>query len=81
MIKLLVKTFNLGNVEDPEIYLGSAWWDFEQTEQGRWVKKHARDLVYNQHVDYTAYGYKYVVTGTFTEEDAFYYNLKWGQIK
>jgi hypothetical protein len=81
MIKILVKTFNLGDVEDPEIYLGGAWWDFEQTEQGQWVKKHALDLVYNQSMDYATYGYKYVVTGLFNDEDALFYKLKWGDAK
>jgi hypothetical protein len=81
MIKLLVKTFNLGDVEDPEIYLGAAWWDFEQTEQGRWVKQHAHDLVYNQHLEITTYGYKYYVTGTFNDDDALFYKLKWGDAK
>lgn len=81
MIKLLVKTFNLGDVEDPEIYLGAAWFDFEKTEQGQWVRKHAHDLVYHQSIDHMSYGYKYSVTGTFDDEDALFYTLKWGDTK
>jgi hypothetical protein len=78
MIRLLVKTLNVGDVEDPDIYLGAAWYDFEQTEQGQWIKTHGQDLTYHRHMDYQTYGYKYSITGMFTEEDALYYKLKWG---
>lgn len=81
MIKISVKTFNLGDVEDPEVYLGAAWYDFEQTEQGQWIKKNAIDLVYHQYLDHASYGYKYTVTGTFNDEDALFYKLKWGNVQ
>jgi hypothetical protein len=80
MIRLVVKTLNVGDVEDPDIYLGAAWYDFEQTEQGQWIKKHAQDLVYHQQLDHSSYCYKYSITGMFTEEDALYYKLKWGDV-
>jgi hypothetical protein len=77
MIKVVVKELKLGDVEDPEIYLGAAAWDWLQTDQGAWVKAHAADLVYHQLIDHVTYGYKYTIIGTFSPEDALVYKLKW----
>ena len=78
MIKFVVKEFKLGDVEDPEIYLGAVVWDWFQTDHGAWVRQHATDLVYNQFIDQNTYGYKYYITGMFNNEDALIYKLKWG---
>ena len=78
MIKFVVKKFNLGDVEDPDIYFGAAWYDFAQTEKGQWIEKHARNLTYHHTVVMDSYGYGYYVTGEFEDEDAMIYKLKWG---
>lgn len=77
MNKFIVKELRLGDVDDPEVYLGAAVWDWYQSEHGAWVKEHAVDLVYHQHLDHVTYGYKYKIVGTFSPEDALIYKLKW----
>jgi hypothetical protein len=77
MIKLPVKILKIGDVEDPDIYLGAAWYDFEKTEQGQWLKNHARELVYQQSLESWYMGYIYTVYGVLDDEDAVYYKLKW----
>ena len=81
MIKLVVKTLRLGDVEDPEIYLGAAAWDWFQTDHGAWVKERSLDMVYNQYIDNLSYGYAYNITATFNKEDALIYKLKWSDVK
>jgi hypothetical protein len=81
MIKLVVKTLRLGDVEDPEIYLGAAAWDWFQTDHGAWVKERSLDMVYNQYIDSLSYGYAYNITATFNKEDALIYKLKWSDVK
>ena len=81
MIRLVVKLLNVGDVEDPEIYLGAVAWDWLQTEHGQWCKQHATDLVYNSSIDYQTYGYKYAISCSFSDEDAVMYRLKWGHLK
>lgn len=78
MIRLKIKELNVGDVEDPEVYLGAAVWDWYQTEQGAWCKEHAEDMRYDQYIDHATYGYKYSITGLFSKEDALFYKLKWG---
>lgn len=81
MIKIAVKNLVIGDVEDPEIYLGAVVWDWLGTEHGSWCKSHAKDIVYQQHIDYMTMGYKYAIIATFNDEDAVIYKLKWSHIE
>lgn len=75
--KVLAK-IRLGDCEDPELYFGSAWYDFSQTEKGKWIVDNCHDLVYTQSIDQQSYGYAYNVSGKITEEKWTYFLLKWG---
>jgi hypothetical protein len=81
MIRITVKELNLGDVEDPEIYLGAVAWDWLQTDHGRWCKEHATDLVYHQSVNHMTYGYTYYIKATFDDDIALIYKLKWTNTK
>lgn len=82
MIKLIVKTLKVGDVEDPEIYLGAVAHDWLQTEHGKYVKEKARDLTYNlAQVDYDYYGFQYYITALFEDEEAVIYKLKFGNVQ
>jgi hypothetical protein len=83
MIKLVVKTLRVGDVEDPEIYLGAAAWEWLCTEHGKYVKEKATDLAYNQAplVNDGYYGFQYYITAVFEEEEAVIYKLKFGDVK
>ncbi len=78
MIRLTLKVLNVGDVEDPEVYLGAAVWDWIQTEHGAWCKENAQDLVYSSFINHQSYTTSYAITGLFSEEDAFLYKLQWG---
>lgn len=81
MIKLVVKTLKVGDVEDPEIYLGAVAYDWLQTEHGKYVKEKATDLTYNQaHMSHD-YGFQYFITALFEDEEAVIYKLKFGDVK
>ena len=79
MQKIPVKSLRLGDVEDPDIYLGAISYDWMQTEHGAWCRKNSSEMVYQLSMldDYT-YGYSYIIYASFTDEDAFIYKLKWG---
>jgi hypothetical protein len=81
MTRVVFKTLKLGDVEDPEIYLGAAVWDWFQTEHGAWVREHARDLVYVSTIDYASMGHTYKIAGLLEDEDEFLYKIKWGEIE
>jgi hypothetical protein len=79
VIKIKVKHLRLGDVDDPEIYLGAVAWDWFQTEHGAWCKKHATDLVYHSVMDHSSYTQSYAIVATFSDEDALIYKLRWGE--
>lgn len=83
MIQLVVKTLRVGDVEDPEIYLGAVAYDWLQTEHGKYVKEKATDLTYNQAplINDGYYGFQYSITALFEDEEAVIYKLKWGDIR
>lgn len=82
MIKLIVKTLRVGDVEDPEIYLGAVAHDWLQTDHGKYVKEKAKDLMYNQaHINDGYYGFQYYITAAFEDEEAVIYKLKFGDVK
>ena len=81
MIQLRVKMLRVGDVEDPEIYLGAVAHDWLQTEHGKYVKEKAKDLMYNQaRINDGYFGFQYYITATFEDEDAVIYKLKWGHV-
>lgn len=80
MKKIKLKTIQVGDVEDPEIYIAEPIYQWQQTEHGSWAMEHGHNLEYHRSIDYKAYGNKYVITGEFTDEDYLYYKLRWGDV-
>ena len=74
---LVVHTFSLGDVEDPELYAAQPIWEWQQTDNGKWVMEHAVEVpVFHKHVDYVTYGYRYAITAKLKEQDAIIWALK-----
>jgi hypothetical protein len=80
MIRFLVKELKVGDVEDPDIYLGAVSWDWLQTEHGSWVKQHSSRMAYQQNLDPNTMSYIYRITADFEEPEALMYRLKWGDV-
>jgi hypothetical protein len=79
MIKLRVYEFSMGDVEDPEIYAAEPLYKFEKSEQGQWVMEHALEKpVFYIGPCMQTYGYRCRVEAVLSEEDATFFQLKWG---
>lgn len=59
-------SFLLADVEDPELYCAGPIYDWQQTEQGQWVMKHALDPTFHIIAEPMTYGYRIVITGHVT---------------
>ena len=78
--KVVVHTFLLSDVEDPEIYAAGPIWDWQQTEEGKFVLEHAEEEpVFHHQVDYQNYGYKFAITAVLEEKKLTEYYLKFGK--
>jgi hypothetical protein len=82
VVKLLdvkVHEFNMGDVEDPDLYAAQPIYEWQKSEAGQWVMAHAVETPFwKRHVDYVSYGYQYAIFARLREQDQLYWTLKWG---
>lgn len=68
----------MGDVDDPDIYVAQPIWDWQQTEQGQWVMAHCLDPKYSYSPDGASWGHRVRLYGDISEQDATFFQLKWG---
>ena len=60
--EVIVHTFNMGGVDDPDLYAAHPLHDWEKSEAGQWVMKNAADTpTWHRMADPSSYGYKYQI--------------------
>ena len=55
--------FSMGDVDDVDIYVAQPIYEWQQTEQGKWVMQHAQNLTYHTAPDLHTFGYRVTITG------------------
>ena len=78
MIKTVVHTFSVGDVDDPEIYAAQPMWEWQQTEAGKWVMENSVDTYWAAHWDHSRFYQQYKIVATLTEKEHTFFMLKWG---
>jgi len=64
--EMVVHEFRLGDVDDPDLFAGQPLLEWEQSDFGQWVMKHAADTpTWHRMADPTTYGYQYKITAKF----------------
>lgn len=75
---VVVHKFSVSDVDDPEIYAAGPIYNWERSEAGQFVMKHATEKPsYHQHLDHMTYGYQYAITAILKETDYTYWKLKY----
>jgi hypothetical protein len=77
MRKVIFHTFTMGDVDDVEIYAAQPLWEWQQTEQGKWVMEHCADPTYNIQPDGSTWGHRIIVSGMLNDRSAVEYYLRW----
>ncbi len=78
--KITVHTFSVGDVEDPEIYAAGPIFDWERSEAGQFVMKHAVETPsYHSQLDYRSYGYCYAIVAELEAKKLSEFYLRWGK--
>lgn len=73
-----VYEFNVGDVDDPDIYAGQPIYEWQQTEMGKWVMANTVEPpMWHRLHDYSTYGYKYAITAKLLGKDHTFWQLKW----
>ena len=78
---IVVHRFRMGDVEDPDIYAAQPLWEWQESEQGRWIMEHAIDKpIWHRHHDVITYGYEYAITVKLKERDYTHWLVKWKKL-
>ena len=75
--KIVVHKFDMSDVEDPDIYAAGPILDWERSEAGQFVMKHAVDTPeWHRHMDPMWMGYRYVITAELEKKKLSEFYLK-----
>jgi len=77
----LVKEIAMGDCEDPYLYAAFPIYEWEQSEEARWLKSKCNDLVFFCDSDPNTWGFKIRIYAPLEGEALTYYNLKYLGIK
>ena len=71
-------SFSMGDADDVDIYVAQPIYEWQQTDQGKWVMQHAQNLTYHTTPDLHTFGYRVAITGDIdTGPQLTEYLLKW----
>jgi hypothetical protein len=77
-MRITFHTFQMGDVDDVDIYVAAPIYDWQQTEHGQWVMKHARELRYYTRPDIAFWGTEIAISGDLEDGPLVTeYFLKW----
>jgi hypothetical protein len=77
---LVVHSFTMGDVEDPDIYAAQPMIDWEKSEQGQWVMANAVETPsWHRMADPVGFGYKYQIRAKLQGPSLTFFLLKWGE--
>lgn len=75
MKKVVVHQFNMGDVEDPDLWAAQGLVEFETSEKGKWVMENTVEPTWNRVP--SGWGWQYIITTLMDDEQYTYYSLKY----
>ena len=77
-ITCVVHTINMGDVEDPDLYVADPIYQWQQTEAGKWIMENSSPSPsWHRNVNHMTYGYQYQIRAYLTHKQLTYYKLKY----
>jgi hypothetical protein len=77
--KIVVHSFRLGDVDEPDLYAAEPLWEWENSLKGRWVMEHAIEPpTWHRELDNNIFGYRYRIVAELPGPRATEYYLRWG---
>jgi hypothetical protein len=78
---IVVHRFRMGDVEDPDLYAAQPLWEWQESEQGRWIMERAIETpIWHRHSDPMNYHYEYAITAQLKEQDYTHWLVKWKKL-
>ena len=73
-----VREITIGDVEDPDIYVGQNIWEWQQTAAGEFVMENAVEKPYwTRSMDYASFGHKFRIMARLSEQNETFFRLKY----
>lgn len=77
--EIVVHSFNMGDVEDPDLMAAEPLWNWQQSDAGQFVMERAVVTpVWHRMADPGTFGHKYFITATFQEKHITEFYLRFG---
>ena len=71
-----VHEIRMGDVEDPDLWVASPIYEWQQTPQGKFIMEHAVEKPYwVQHIDSRSYSYVYQIIARLSEQNETFWRL------
>ena len=78
-LTVVVHSFRMGDVEDPDLYAAEPLYQWQQSEMGEWVMANAvQTPSWHRSADPHNYGYAYSIRAELAPKDYTYWWIKWG---
>jgi hypothetical protein len=78
--KVVVHKFRMSDVEDPDIWAGQSLYEWQESEQGKFVMKNAVDKPeWNRQLDNYGMGWLYAITAELEAKKLSEFYLRWGK--
>lgn len=73
---IVVHTFKLGDVEDPDLYAAEPLLKWQNSDAGKYIMEHAVETPWWERVPVLDYHFTYRVCAKLTDADIIFYKLK-----
>jgi len=75
---VVVHSFTVGDVDDPDLYAAQPICNWQETEAGKWVMEHAVEKPFwHREIEPGFWGHRYHIVARLKESDQTYWTLKW----
>jgi len=77
-IECVVHTINMGDVEDPDLFVAEPIYEWQQTEEGKWIMENSNPApTWKRYPNATTYGHIYSIHAYLKPKDYTYWSLKY----
>ena len=77
-IEYTVHYINMGDVEDPDLFVAQPIYEWQQTEKGKYIMQNSKpEPMWVRAVNPSTYGYEYRIKAYLTPEQLTFYKLKY----
>lgn len=78
-LEVVVHSFNMGDVEDPDLYAGEPLYNWQNSEMGEWVMANAvQTPSWHRKINPASFGWTYTIRAELSPKNYTFWWIKWG---